>query len=150
MIHIKKQLYNLCQEYISKRIEAARQAIENTQSAATEETKSSAGDKYETGRAMMQLEVEKLSVQLNESLKLKQLLDKIKCDNRLSTVQLGSLVLTSQGNFFVAIGAGQFLVEDISYTAISMPSPIGLKMKGLTESDAFNLNNRNYLIREIW
>jgi hypothetical protein len=48
LIRIKQQLYALCQEFISRRIIVAQQAIAAAQSAANEETKSSSGDKYET------------------------------------------------------------------------------------------------------
>ena len=42
----------------------------NAQESANAEEKSSAGDKYETGRAMMQIERDKAAQQLNESMKL--------------------------------------------------------------------------------
>ena len=67
MKSIKQELYKLCQTYIQQRILTAKQAIEAAQQAANNETKSSSGDKYETGRAMMQLEIEKDSAQLSES-----------------------------------------------------------------------------------
>src|SRR5688572_1733287 len=103
MQHIKQQLYDHCQAYLSQRIETAREAMSDAQAAANDETKSSAGDKYETGRAMAQLEIEKNSVQLAESVRLKRLLDAIKIDKQSLVVQPGSLVITQQSNFFIAI-----------------------------------------------
>ena len=49
----------------------------NAQEAANEEGKSSVGDKYETGRAMMQIERDKAAQQLDEALKLKNIIDQI-------------------------------------------------------------------------
>ena len=60
MTTIKQTLYNFCVTYINQRMATAQQAIHTAQASANEETKSSAGDKYETGRAMMQLEIEKI------------------------------------------------------------------------------------------
>jgi hypothetical protein len=68
---IKIKLYQYCVEFIDKRIAGAREAIQIAQDSANEETKSSAGDKYETGRAMAQLEIEKNTTQLEEALKQK-------------------------------------------------------------------------------
>jgi sortase (surface protein transpeptidase) len=60
---LKTRLHSLCVSYVGQRIETAQRAIAIAQASANEETKSSAGDKYETGRAMAQLEIEK--IQLN-------------------------------------------------------------------------------------
>lgn len=87
-------------------------AIEHAQLAANEETKSSAGDKYETGRAMMQLEIEKQSVQLAEAMKLKHVLSQINPEKTTETIQSGSLVFTDQGNFYISISAGKLIWKE--------------------------------------
>jgi hypothetical protein len=70
MTNLKKDLYTLCVNYAKTRIETAKQAIDDAQQSANEETKSSAGDKYETGREMMQQETDRNQAQLNEANKL--------------------------------------------------------------------------------
>ena len=72
MIELKKELYKQCLDYVQQRMQAAEQAIEAAQKASNDDTKSSAGDKYETGRAMMQQETARNLVQLNETNKLKK------------------------------------------------------------------------------
>ncbi|MEJ0032235.1 MAG: hypothetical protein WDO15_18500 [Bacteroidota bacterium] len=62
-------LYHLCLEFIDNRIKTIRNAISETQASADEETKSSAGDKYETGLSMMQLDMEKQAEQLQEAIR---------------------------------------------------------------------------------
>src|SRR5687768_16275702 len=119
---IKHQLYDLCLEYISKRIESSRYAMAAAQQSANEETKSSSGDKYETGRAMAQLEIEKHSVQLAESLKLKNALDQIRIDNVSPFVQSGSLVVTDRDSFFIAISLGKVILQGKAYLVISPSS----------------------------
>jgi hypothetical protein len=66
-INIKESLYNHCMRYVQERIARIQNEIDLHQAAANEETKSSAGDKYETGRAMAQLDIERNSVQLREA-----------------------------------------------------------------------------------
>ena len=55
---IKNQLYQLCCNYVNKRIDEINVIIDEAVEAANNETKSSAGDKYEVGREMMQQEIE--------------------------------------------------------------------------------------------
>ncbi|MCU0369347.1 MAG: 3-oxoacyl-ACP synthase, partial [Cyclobacteriaceae bacterium] len=71
---LKQCLFQYCTEFVNRRIENARLASESAQDSANMEEKSSAGDKYETGRAMAQLENEKALQQLAEANKLKSLL----------------------------------------------------------------------------
>lgn len=150
MREIKQQLYDRCQAYLSQRMATAQDALQGAQDAANDETKSSAGDKYETGRAMMQLEMEKHSAQLAEAMKLKRLLDQIRVDHQPAAVQPGSLVITDQGNFFVAISVGQLVVENRTYIALSAESPLGLKLKGLKQGESFNFGNKTYKIEQVW
>jgi hypothetical protein len=74
---VKSKLLAMCIEYVEQRISSATTAMQNAQEAANEEGKSSAGDKYETGRAMMQIERDQAAAQLDESLKLKRTLHQI-------------------------------------------------------------------------
>jgi transcription elongation GreA/GreB family factor len=124
-------------------------AIQTAQLSANEETKSSAGDKYETGRAMAQLEIENNSAQLRESMKLKQVLEQISFDQKSTYVQIGSLVTTNQGIFYIAISAGQFVIEDETYFAISAASPIGQKLMGLRVDASFTFNKKEFCITHI-
>ena len=71
---IKSKLYQQCLNIIEDKINVARVSMDTAQQAADQESKSSVGDKYETGRAMMQLEKEKLMFQIHEALKLKKVL----------------------------------------------------------------------------
>lgn len=146
---IKHQLYDLCKGNLLKRIQEAQAAIGTLQSAANEETKSSAGDKYETGRAMMQLEIEKHLSQLGEAQKLLHALEKIKIDNAPHTVYPGSVIMTDQGNYFLAVSTGQFVIEGKTYISISPSSPIGAKLLGLKAGDTCSFNNRVYKIIEL-
>lgn len=147
--NVKEELYKLCQDYLAQRIETAQQAIAAAQEAADTETKSSAGDKYETGRTMMQLEVEKNTMQLAESLKLKHALDQINLENYSESVQAGSVVVTNEGTFFIAISIGKVTLHNDTYLIVSPASPLGLKLMGLKANDSFTFQNRRYQLKEI-
>jgi hypothetical protein len=60
---IKEVLLKQCALIVNNRLETVEKIISSNQKALQSETKSSAGDKHETGRAMLQLEIEKASQQ---------------------------------------------------------------------------------------
>lgn len=146
---VKEELYNLCMEAVAKRIDSIRSIITVTQAAASEETKSSAGDKYETGRAMAQLEIEKLGIQLEEALKSKEVLERIKASANHDIVQTGSVVTTTQGNFFISISAGPFEVDGKSYYPISASSPIGHLLLGKKNGDNYSFRGKEAKILSV-
>jgi transcription elongation GreA/GreB family factor len=149
MSELKNALYKQCLDYVQKRMQAAEQGIKEAQQASKDDTKSSAGDKYETGRAMMQQETDRNMAQLNEANKLKVALNMISTAGTSIVADAGSVVITNNGNFYIAISAGTLVVDDITYFAISPGSPIGLKLNGQKVGDEFKLNEKAYQIKSI-
>lgn len=74
---LKEELYQLCVNHVNERLQTIERIIESNQKALTSETKSSAGDKHETGRAMLQLEMEKAGQQLHSIRQMKETLSRI-------------------------------------------------------------------------
>lgn len=146
---LKVELYRQCLNYVQMRMDAAQQGINEAQQASKEDTKSSAGDKYETGRAMMQQETDRNMAQLNEANKLKVALNTINSTITHNTAEPGSIITTNNGNFYLAISAGALTVNGESYFAISPASPIGIKLKGLKGGDGFNVNGKAYKIINV-
>jgi len=146
---VKQQLLDRCKVFVQERITSAEQAIELAQASANEETKSSSGDKYETGRAMAQLEIENNSRQLAEANKLKQTLDHIPIEQKGTYVQLGSLVYTDNGNYFIAISAGRLIVDGVPFYAVSQESPVGMKLMKLINGSSFKLNDKEIVVNSI-
>ena len=146
---IKTKLYQKCCQIVEKQTKAIQVNLAEVQEAANNETKSSAGDKHETGRAMAQLETEKLSSQLTETLKLKHTLDKINTEENKDTIGLGSIVKTNNGNFYVAISLGRIDFENEIYFAISSASPIGQLLLTKKEQDSFSFNDNTYKILSV-
>ena len=146
---IKTTLHELCVRYADHCILNAQRAMEDAQQSANTETKSSAGDKHETGRALLQLEQEKNVKQLAEAKELKEKLLKIEPKITSSIVSLGSVVFTSSGNFYISVAAGKLQIEEDSYFAISPASPLAVKLLGSKPADLIALNGRTYEIRYV-
>ena len=149
MSTIKEALYNQCFDYVATRMQAAQQGIDEATQAAKDETKSSAGDKYETGREMMQQETDRNMAQLNEANKLKVALNKINISSVTNKADVGSLVVTDNGNFYIAISAGMLTVNDDKYFAVSPVSPIGMMLRGQKEGGEFKLNDKIYHVKQV-
>ena len=147
--NLKIQLHQKCAEIIEQRITELKSIIQESQDAANNETKSSAGDKHETGRAMAQLETEKLSSQLSEALKTQKTLQKINPNIIHQNAALGSLAVTNNGIFYLSVGLGQVEMKYFTCFAISPASPVGKVLMGLKEKDKFSFNGRNYIIERI-
>ncbi|GAB3785615.1 hypothetical protein GCM10028818_47480 [Spirosoma horti] len=145
----KAALFALCQAYVQKRIDTARQAMEAAQEAANSESKSSAGDKYETGRAMAQLERDRHAQLLAEAQKVERELTQLNIDKTYETVQPGSLVVTNRGLFFVSIGAGKLAVDGVDYFAVSAASPIASALVGRKANDTITFNKMVYQVIEV-
>ena len=148
MTELKQKLHQECLNYVQHSIAAAQLGITEAQQAAKDDTKSSAGDKYETGREMMQQETNRNLTQLHAANKLKVAMDRVPVADT-TTIDNGSIVLTNAGNFYLAIGAGTLTVDGNTYTAISLASPIGQKMKGLSTGDVFEVNGKRYAITQV-
>jgi hypothetical protein len=146
---LKELLYQRCAAYADNRISNAKQALANAQEASNEESKSTAGDKHDTSRAMMQLEVEQVSRQLAEAERLRDELKRVDVNQTYKTVVAGSLVLTSNGNYFVSVAAGKLEVESQTYFAVSVSSPIMQALKGLKKGDTAVLNGKKIQISEV-
>ncbi|WP_115460715.1 3-oxoacyl-ACP synthase [Winogradskyella aurantiaca] len=122
---IKKQLLEQCGDLVGMRLRLLQNSILDIENSLNSETKSSAGDKHETGRAMIQLEREKLGNQLRIVEEQRNILKRIRIDKTNHTVALGSIVTTNKANYFISISAGKISADGISYYAISLNTPIG-------------------------
>ncbi|MFT5890663.1 MAG: hypothetical protein ACI9Y7_000756, partial [Dokdonia sp.] len=132
---IKTHLLTTCASQLATRRAAVDKILANVALSLKEETKSSAGDKHETGRAMLQLERENAGKQLAEIEKLEVILHRISKDISSGPVHLGSVVMTSQANYFIGIPAGEIKTEVGVFYAIGVGSPIGQLLLGKREGD---------------
>lgn len=147
---LKIQLHKLCATYLQSKITQTQKAMEEAQIAANQETKSSAGDKHETGRAMMQLEIEKYSGQLTEWLKVLQELERIDPKRACNSVEVGALVICNNGSYYISIAAGKLSYEGKTYFAVSPASPIGELLIGKTSGTILDFRGQALEIKSVF
>ncbi|MDO7172077.1 3-oxoacyl-ACP synthase [Mariniflexile sp. AS56] len=149
-LKIKERLYALCVDFVDNRFRSIQNTINEIQESLTSETKSSAGDKHETGRAMLQLEREKAGNQLAEIQKIKEHVSKIDVSNTSAFIGLGSVVYTNKSNYFIAISAGELKVDHEVFYAISPNTPIGLLLMGKTLEDTVSFRDQQFKILNVF
>ena len=149
IITIRDTLFQHCEAYIGERLQTIQKHIDDIQEALTSETKSSAGDKHETGRAMLQLEREKAGNQLTEIENMRSQLLKLKAYKSSDKVGVGSVVFTSQANYYIAISAGVLKIDDTAFYAISPGTPMAQVLLSKQVLDTVQFREQSFTITQI-
>lgn len=146
---MREKLLAKCADYVEERVSRLQSSIKDLEHDLGNETKSSAGDKYETSREMINTEINKLQNQLQSFKKLKEVLAVIENRKASTTVQLGSIVKTSAANYFISIPVGEIKVEEEKFYAIGLNSPIGKLLLGKQEGEQFIFQQKEFSIKKI-
>ena len=150
MTHItKSDVHSTCRAYLQQKIEGLKEELEAVRESAIAETKSSMGDKYETGREMMMQERNRLGKQLDIYTDQLTTLESIDPDKSHDEVKHGCIVFTDKSTFFISSAIGQISVNDQQIFAISNEAPIAKAMKGKKTGDAFSFNGATHTIQKI-
>jgi transcription elongation GreA/GreB family factor len=136
----KQDVYLTVKAELGNKIKGIQQQFDELKLALQSETKSTAGDKHETGRAMAQLEQEKLSKQLLQFKKMQEGLSLINPEDQHKTIQFGSLVQTETDYFFISIPIGQITFGNDQVFCLSAMSPLGQNLVGKSTGDSVRLN----------
>jgi hypothetical protein len=147
---IKLELYLQINYQLDVMINETRESIKSAIESRDNDTKSSAGDKHETARAMVQIEIDKSEDQLKKTIDLQSELLSLNLDKEYKKIEKGCLVVTNTETFFISIGLGKILFNDSIYYAISLASPIGALLKDKVVGDKVQFNGREILVREIF
>ena len=143
----KTELIKLINQKLYEKIQTFEKLIAETR-ASNNDTKSSMGDKYETGREMLQQEINNLQVQLNEVLKQQDFLKTILVKPS-DKAEKGAIVKTERGLFFISVSLSELSFEHQKIICISPESPLAKAMNGKQKGEVFSLNNMSQKIVDI-
>lgn len=147
---LKKILFQHCTNDLNKTLLLLEKRNTELVIALESENKSSAGDKHETGRAMVQLEREKLGEQIKEIEKKLTLLQSLKNHKKTTRVSLGSVIKTDHLNYYIAISCPTLTIDQEKYYCISALSPIGKLLLGKKVNETIQFNHTTSAIIEIF
>jgi len=151
MVDLKEKKFLILDlsKYLDQQIDTANRAATSAKESKFKETKSTAGDKFETGRAMMQKEQEMNESFLLQKKTLKAKLLQIDLFKEYEKIEFGSLVETNLGKYFLSIGLGKYKVLDHKYFVVSIDSPVAISMLGKRVGDLILRNGQEQKIIDI-
>lgn len=149
-LELKQRMYAQCLDMVQERLDTITKNMDALMDAKTSETKSSAGDKYETGMAMIQNQEELYTRQLAETTVIYNAMRKIDPAKPCNQVENGALVQVPGGLFYIIAGMGKLVVDDTAYFAISLGSPIGAALKFKKAGSYYTYNDQHVPINEIY
>ena len=145
----KLSVHETALELLRKKISLLRNIIEDNREGLISNSKSTAGDKHETSRAMAHLEQEKLGAQYSEALKLKELIHRIDPSKVNTTVVLGSLAETSIGWLYLSIGLGQIDISDEKIFCLTPIAPLGKALLGKKAGDEIDWQGKKIQVLSV-
>ncbi|WP_243641657.1 GreA/GreB family elongation factor [Maribacter algicola] len=148
-LEIKKVAYQHCLDFVSGRLSRLKKQIQEVQESLTSETKSTAGDKHETGRAMVQLEREKLGTQLAETEKMQLVMNRVKPGSQNRLAGMGALIETNGPYYYIAISSGEVKFENNAIYCISPATPIGKLLLGKSAGEIISFNGKDFSLLSI-
>lgn len=148
-IEIKQVLKAECIRILEERIEHASAAMLSAQEAANSEGKSSAGDKYETSRAMGQQDRDMNARQLEQARKDLAFIQSLDVSNKNESILVGSLVYCKEGIFFIAAGLGSITLGKEIIHIVSPAAPLANLLLHKKGGDKISMNGKDFEILEI-
>ncbi len=149
-IKFKELLKKECGFLLKKRSINSNSAMQDSQESANNQEKSSAGDKYETSRAMGQIDRDMYAYQLLETEKDMNIITNLEIDKINQVIKPGSVFEINSQLIFVAIGLGTILVNNISVLVISYKSPLYEQLKFKSVGDLVFFKNEKHQIETIF
>jgi hypothetical protein len=149
-IQFKTRLKQTAVTLIGERVSNAKQAIDQAQQAANQEEKSSAGDKYETARAMGHLQKDMHSRQLAELVKELSVLHAVNTGTLYTAAGPGSFIQCAGIAFFIAAGMGKQIIEGQTILFLSPQAPLARLLQGRKIGEEFLFNQVKTIILDLY
>ena len=146
----KQGLKAQCIKLLRERVHTARQAMEAAQESANNEGKSSAGDKYETGRAMSQIDRDRSAGQMDDAIQEMLRLQSIDADRVYGEVANGAVVQCGEAIYFIATGLGSIIYEEHKVIVLSPKAPLSNLLRGKVKGDKITFNGKGFEITELF
>ncbi len=148
--HLDKQsLHHECLQIIRQKIAETQSIILEAGESAQADTKSTAGDKHDTARAMVHLEQEKYAALLAQQRSAENILLRINPNKVCTIASLGSIVYTSMGLFYISAPIGKCSVDGQEVFVLSATSPLAIALQGKCKGDSYIMAGKQHTIIDI-
>lgn len=124
--------------------------MDQAQESANSDDKSSAGDKYETGRAMSHIERDNAAYQLSIAMDDRNQFLGIDCEKQYDRADNGAVILSSELVYFIATGLGVLSFEGMKVVALSPKAPLSALLRGKMIGEKVSLNGKDIVLSDIF
>lgn len=145
----KSAVLQACFDLVDNKIAELTAGIRDAMDSANDDTKSSAGDKFETSREMMTQEIKKLGTQLELASSQKVLLQNLSRVKAQDQAVNGCLIQTNHGSFFLGVPIGKVIIDDVAVFCLSLASPLGQVFVGKKMGEPFEFRGKEYEILSL-
>lgn len=145
----KALLYQECVQKVELKLNELQSQRIDIEASMHLETKSSVGDKYETGRAMLHQELDKIGAQQTHFASIYKLFQQINPEESITSVKNGALIKTSKGMFWIVASLGEVVFDGVRVFVMSGAAPLAQAFKGKSAGDQVLFNKMEYVIKSI-
>ena len=145
----KSKIVQLLQNELQRKRDILSDEERLLQDSLEDQTKSSVGDKYETTRAMLHIELDKLKIQNRVYVEQKRALDQIRSGIN-ERIVFGSVVHTSIGLFLIGPSIGKFKSSELDIMCISVKAPLSKAMWHKRKGDELIFNQGKIEIISVY
>ena len=146
---LKEKIYQTCLHLLNQQVADMEHSLQDLVAGMTDDTKSSAGDKHETARAMAQLEQEKINNQLSAVKSQLQVLQQLDISILSLKAYNGSLIKSDKGYLFLSVAIGKIVVNEQTVIVLSSQSPLGKLLMGRQVNEIVEMNGIRYFLIDI-
>ena len=145
----KSDIHAACIDKLQSQIDELNSAISKVHESVIGEENSTAGNKFETARAMGQEELERLNIQLATQVKDMNTLLQISATKPCDSAQLGAFIETDKKKLYICVALGKIELDKEVVFAISLGSPIGQSILGKEKGDSIVFAGKSEIITAI-
>lgn len=146
----RKDIIGALEQALEAGVDAARTELETLRGSLEGEAKSTAGDKHETGRAMVQLEMEQAGLRLARMEAMRGQWRGLEPHRSRAVVGPGAVVETDGGLFVIGVALGRFAMSDGAHgTAISSDAPLAMALRGLEPGGGTVFRGRDWRVKRV-
>ena len=149
-LSFKAKLKNFALDLIGQRMTTAKDAMQQAQESANSEEKSSAGDKYETGRAMGHLQKDMHARQLAASANELAALQTVNTGSICAEGRIGAFLQTEDICFFISAGLGKQTIDGETILFLSPQAPLAKLLQGKKPGDTIIFDKRQLTIKAVF
>lgn len=146
----KEQLFQLAIAKVKETIQLLKEERKAISEGILEDTKSSAGDKFETSREMLTQDLKQVETQLEKNQTDLDELYRIQAiKSSAGMIQEGSLVNLGTDWFLISVSLGQLEMDGKKYFLLSKNSPLGQLLLGKQVDEAVPFRGKPQVIHSI-